>query len=304
MASRVRSGALEVTSLVRHDAYQRALARRNANARTRVPTHTMGLAFDISILHAPLETAMEIRDVLEQLAADGDLLFVAEQRQLVFHVVPTPQRRDHYAAVAHVMTTAPPATIEAPQPAVTGLRVAAVRKLPLPPTPRPDLQPLAPAHYAGLFGWLFVSGLGVPPGEDLLLASAGALVGHGVFAWWPVMLLALISVVASDAIWFSIGRTTARLSRRSRIIPARVGASMDRFIGRWGRLAIALARFIPGSRAIVFGSAGARGIRPRTFLLIDTVAALAWVALIVSLGTWVISLFSHGQILLPSGVRI
>ena len=47
VAARVRSTPLEVTSLVRHHAYQRALQRTNPNARTAVPTHALGLAFDI-----------------------------------------------------------------------------------------------------------------------------------------------------------------------------------------------------------------------------------------------------------------
>jgi hypothetical protein len=116
IASRVRSGPMEVTSLVRHHDYQRQLARTNANARTAVPTHAMGLAFDISILHTPLATAREIRDVLRHMAADGDLYFVAEQRQLVFHVVPTPERRDHYAAVYQALTAAGKPHLPRPAP--------------------------------------------------------------------------------------------------------------------------------------------------------------------------------------------
>jgi hypothetical protein len=102
VASRVRSAPLEVTSLARHEEYQRRLARTNANARTAVPTHAMGLAFDISILHTSLAHATEIRDVLRAMARDGDLHFVAEQRQLVFHVVPAPARRAHFAAQSHL----------------------------------------------------------------------------------------------------------------------------------------------------------------------------------------------------------
>jgi hypothetical protein len=98
VASRVRSAPLQVTSLARHEEYQRRLARTNANARTAVPTHAMGLAFDISILHTSLAHATEIRDVLRAMARKGDLHFVAERRQLVFHVVPAPARRAHFAA--------------------------------------------------------------------------------------------------------------------------------------------------------------------------------------------------------------
>jgi hypothetical protein len=116
IASRVRSGPIEVTSLARHHEYQRRLARTNANARTAVPTHAMGLAFDISILNASLATAREIRDLLRRMAADGDLFFVAEQRQLVFHVVPAPGRRDHYAAVHEALIAAGAPRVPRPKP--------------------------------------------------------------------------------------------------------------------------------------------------------------------------------------------
>jgi hypothetical protein len=128
VASRVRSGPLDVTSLVRHAAYQRRLARRNANAVTDVPTHVAGLAFDVSIFHAPPSLARELRDVLRAMAAAGDLYFIAEQRQLVFHVVPAPDRSDYYAAIAAalagrafdpVVPAPPPLPPVAPPPAQT-----------------------------------------------------------------------------------------------------------------------------------------------------------------------------------------
>lgn len=109
IASRVRSGPLEITSLVRHGEYQDALRRTNANASTSVPTHTMGLAFDIALLNTPLATVREIRDVLRQMRADGDLLFIGERQQLVFHVVPHPSRLGHFMDVYTAALGAPPA---------------------------------------------------------------------------------------------------------------------------------------------------------------------------------------------------
>jgi hypothetical protein len=99
VASRVKSGPLEITSLVRHSEYQDALRSTNSNANTAVPMHTMGLAFDIALINTPLETVYEIRDVLAQMQAAGDILFIGERRQLVFHVVPHPSRLGYYTDV-------------------------------------------------------------------------------------------------------------------------------------------------------------------------------------------------------------
>jgi len=99
VASRVSSGPLEVTSLVRHDDYQQTLRRSNANANTEVPTHTMGLAFDISVLHMSTDAVRELRDVLRAMSEAGDLFVIAETRQLVFHVVPAPDRLAFFEAI-------------------------------------------------------------------------------------------------------------------------------------------------------------------------------------------------------------
>ena len=99
VASRVGSAPLEVTSLVRHDKYQQTLRRTNANTNTEVPTHTLGLAFDISVLHMPVDAARELRDVLRAMSDAGDLFVIAETRQLVFHVVPAPDRLRFFEAI-------------------------------------------------------------------------------------------------------------------------------------------------------------------------------------------------------------
>ena len=106
IASRVKSGPIEITSLVRHSEYQGALRATNKNATTSVPMHTMGLAFDIALVNTPLETVYEIRDVLQRMRDNGEILFIGERRQLVFHVVPHPSRLGHFTNVyTHALGT-------------------------------------------------------------------------------------------------------------------------------------------------------------------------------------------------------
>jgi hypothetical protein len=99
IASRVTSGPLEITSLVRHSEYQEDLRTTNGNAHTSLPMHTMGLAFDIALVNTPLPRVYEIRDVLSRMQQAGDLLVVGERKQLVFHVVPHPSRLGYFTAV-------------------------------------------------------------------------------------------------------------------------------------------------------------------------------------------------------------
>src|SRR5687767_6364807 len=108
IASRVKSGPIEITSLVRHSEYQTSLRATNKNATTSVPMHTMGLAFDIALVNTPLETVYEIRDVLERMRDAGEILFIGERRQLVFHVVPHPSRLGHFTTkYAYALGTSP-----------------------------------------------------------------------------------------------------------------------------------------------------------------------------------------------------
>ena len=108
IASRVKSGPVEVTSLVRHLGYQNELRTTNANATPDVPTHALGMAFDIAIVNTPLKTVHEISDVLHQMSAAGDILVIGERHQLVFHVVPQPSRLGWYTEVyTHLITGQP-----------------------------------------------------------------------------------------------------------------------------------------------------------------------------------------------------
>lgn len=128
VAAQVTSSPIEVTSLVRHLDYQRKLQRTNRNARTSVPTHAMGHAFDIALVNTPLKTAYEIRDVLRRMRRNGDLIFIGEIRQLVFHVVPTPARHDYYAALYEAYTLAPMRAADIPE-----MAAPAPRPVPAPP---------------------------------------------------------------------------------------------------------------------------------------------------------------------------
>lgn len=142
LGSRLPRGHLDVTSLVRHAAYQRSLAARNPNARTSVPTHAMGLAVDISVLHMTARQARALGHVLRDMAAHGALHYAAEQRQLVFHVVPAAARRAYYREFAQSVLGASSLHRLRPWPAL----LSAPAPLPTWQTVPPVMPPLAWDH--------------------------------------------------------------------------------------------------------------------------------------------------------------
>ena len=141
LASRVKSGPIEVTSLVRHTEYQDALRLTNGNANTSVPMHTTGLAFDIALINTPLDRAYEIRDALRDMRDAGDILFIGERQQLVFHVVPHPSRLGYFTDVYTRAVTA--------AWAASGVPVAIPPVPPL-PLPVPAITPVVSAEIASI----------------------------------------------------------------------------------------------------------------------------------------------------------
>lgn len=133
IAARVPSGPIEITSLVRHLQYQRELGATNGNARTDVPTHAMGVAFDIALVNTPLARVYEIRDVLRDMRDAGLLYFIGESQQLVFHVVPRPSWLGYYEALHWAAHHAPVVALDAAPP------VAALVTGPIPPPSTFDL---------------------------------------------------------------------------------------------------------------------------------------------------------------------
>jgi membrane protein DedA with SNARE-associated domain len=76
---------------------------------------------------------------------------------------------------------------------------------------------------------------------------------------------------------------------------------IELLVGRQA-LAVAVARFVPGLRTLVFVSVGARGLSRGRFLLIDTCAA-AWVPLVMTCGAAIVTLvFGEASLSLGSGI--
>lgn len=134
---------------------------------------------------------------------------------------------------------------------------------------------------------LGATGIGSPIPEDLLLLAAGYLIAANVFTWPVTLPLAYAGVVSSDCLLYWIGTRirihsgswAERLVRLDRV---------ERF-GSWfrhGEAIVMLARFVPGTRAVVFVGAGLRGIPFRSFLFFDALGGAVWVPSMLAVGAW------------------
>jgi membrane protein DedA with SNARE-associated domain len=142
----------------------------------------------------------------------------------------------------------------------------------------------APA-YALLFAALAASGFGLPINEDLLLLAAAALTLRGVMDPVALCVVAWIGVLLADTLVFHWGhRFGARLLRHrhaARVLPpARLDAMQER-LQRWGPIALAAVRFLPGLRTAVLFAAGSLKLRYRDLWLFDGLAGAIEIPLLV-----------------------
>ena len=115
------------------------------------------------------------------------------------------------------------------------------------------------------------------PGTALILAL-GAAAGLGYLPLWPLVAAATIGAILGDGLSYWIGhsqrsRITAIWPFSSRPEILRIG---EAYFTRYGWTGIAIARFLPGVRAIVPVVAGTSGMRPLPFYAANIGSAIVW----------------------------
>jgi membrane protein DedA with SNARE-associated domain len=117
----------------------------------------------------------------------------------------------------------------------------------------------------------------VIPGSTIILALS-ALVPGGELDLVGVFAAAIAGAALGDGSAFWIGHRTQReilstwpMSRYPGVV-----AQSEAFFHRWGSLAVFLARFVPPIRAFVPITAGALGMPPLRFYVVNIAAILLW----------------------------
>jgi membrane protein DedA with SNARE-associated domain len=136
-----------------------------------------------------------------------------------------------------------------------------------------------------------VDAIGIPFPGRIMLITAGSLSDpardHGI-GTALVIAVAVVGTVAGDHVWYLLGRLMGRslldrYGRRLRISGPRL-ARADRFLRRFGGIAIVLGRLAATLRIVVTPLAASRGMSYPRFLAFDVAGAVLWVAGFVWLG--------------------
>ena len=136
--------------------------------------------------------------------------------------------------------------------------------------------------YMMVFAWVFVEQAGLPIPSAPMLLAAGALSGTHRMNLGLAIAFAVIGSVASDSMWYEIGRQKGvrvlqLLCRISLEPDSCVRRTQIRFTRNGPRVLLG-AKFIPGLNAMAAPLSGIIKMGWRKFLLFDTIGALAWVA--------------------------
>jgi membrane protein DedA with SNARE-associated domain len=146
-----------------------------------------------------------------------------------------------------------------------------------------------------LFGVVFlgaiVDAIGIPFPGRIMLITAGSMADpdgdHGT-STVLVIAVAVVGTVVGDHVWYLLGRLMGprflnRYGRLLRISGPRL-ATADRFLRRFGGIALILARLAATLRIVIMPLAASRGMSYGRFLAFDFTGAVLWAAGFVWLG--------------------
>jgi len=154
------------------------------------------------------------------------------------------------------------------------------------------IQALEPAlkkyGYLAVGGLLFLEDFGVPvPGETTLVAAA-FYAGLGQLNVFLVAIIAILGAVLGDNIGFCIGKygghpLVEKFGKYIFLTPERINKA-EVFFKKRGSKIVVIARFIEGLRQANGIIAGLSEMPWLKFLIFNTIGAIAWVAVWVSVG--------------------
>jgi membrane protein DedA with SNARE-associated domain len=139
-----------------------------------------------------------------------------------------------------------------------------------------------------VFGWVLAEQLGLPIPAVPVLLAAGALAGTGRLSLGLVVVLALVASVASDTVWYWIGRirgaSVLSLLCRVSLEPDSCVRRTEQAFGGHGARTLLVAKFVPGLSTAAPPLAGIVRMPVLRFVLFTALGGLIWVGVFVGLG--------------------
>ena len=143
-------------------------------------------------------------------------------------------------------------------------------------------------NYFGVFFGTFIESIFPPIPSELIMGTAGFLVGQGKLNFGLVVIAALLGNLASSTLVWLLGR---RFGPKFLLKYGKwVGfdetdlAKSEKLFNKYGYLAIAACQLIPGARSLISIPAGILRTKLIPFLLATSVGATIWLCILTYLG--------------------
>jgi membrane protein DedA with SNARE-associated domain len=142
--------------------------------------------------------------------------------------------------------------------------------------------------YSLVFVSVLADQIGVPVPSSPMLLAAGVMAGQGWVHWLPAFLLGVTAALASNLIWYWIGK-----SRGASVLSflCRVSLNPDSCVrntfnlfSRYGAPSLLVAKFIPGLSTIAPPLAGISRMPLASFVMYDSLGAGIWVGILIGIG--------------------
>ncbi len=142
--------------------------------------------------------------------------------------------------------------------------------------------------YLAIFLSLFLTGLGAPWPEDIILITTGFLVDLGFGSFFYATISSLLGILVSDTMVYSLGYLGGKeiLTRKpfNKLIKAKLIEKIENLFKRWGKIIVFFGRFGAGLRSPIFITCGVSKFPYPMFILFDFLGAIISVPLFIFLG--------------------
>ena len=141
--------------------------------------------------------------------------------------------------------------------------------------------------YITLFLFAFVENVFPPSPSDFVVVVGGSLIATGTINFIPTLILTSLGTVIGFMVLFYIGSTVDRKvihSGKFKFIPIDTIDKVEIWFKKYGYGIILANRFMPGTRAVISFFAGLSHLDVKKTIILSTISAFAWNALILYLG--------------------
>ena len=141
--------------------------------------------------------------------------------------------------------------------------------------------------YITLFLFAFIENVFPPSPSDLVVVVGGTLIATGAIHFIPTLILTSVGTVAGFMVLFYIGSTVDKKvihSGKFKFIPIDAIDKVEIWFKKYGYGIILANRFMPGTRAVISFFAGLSHLDVKKTIILSTISAFAWNALILYLG--------------------